>query len=120
MRNKGFTLVEVLIALLIIAIALTAVIHATTQTTRSLNRVQEKMIAHWVGMNVLSEVQTQLIVIPKDASLPPGKTEMLGAQWYWTIRTEPMQATPSELRVQVSVENQQHHFITTVIGYAKK
>lgn len=120
MRNKGFTLVEVLIALLIIAIALTAVIHATTQTTRSLNRVQEKMIAHWVGMNVLSEIQTNIIVIPKDASLPSGKTKMLGAQWYWTVAAEPMHATPTVLRVQVSVENQQHRFIATVIGYAKK
>lgn len=119
MKNNGFTLVEVLIALLIIAIALTAVIHATTQTTRSLIHVQEKMTAHWVGMNVLSEVQTKMIVIQKDTPLPPGKTTMLGALWYWKIVTNPAEKIPTMLKVRVFVENQQHQLITTVTGYAK-
>lgn len=82
-KECGLTLIEVLIALAIIAIALTAVIKATTQNIRSTSYLQEKMIALWVGEQVLNEARVGVLPLPDDDENIKEKTSMLGFEWYW-------------------------------------
>ncbi len=52
---KGFTLIEVLIALAIIAFGLIAVFGQLNQSALAAARLRDKTIAHWVAMNLLTE-----------------------------------------------------------------
>ncbi len=59
--NKAFTLIEVLVALLIIAIACAAVIRAMTQGVRTTSHLQSAIVSRWVATNVLAELQNGLL-----------------------------------------------------------
>ena len=82
-RNKqaGMTLIEVLIALAIVSIAMTAIIKATTQSIRGTSHLQNKMIATWVAQDVINEFRVKLRELP-DAS-DREKINMLNQDWYW-------------------------------------
>lgn len=81
-RKKGFTLLEVLIALVIIAISFTAVLHAEMINTHDANYIQDKTAANWVAMNVVNSIQLHLIDAQAPATLD-NKMEMFGRTWYW-------------------------------------
>lgn len=87
-NTMGMTLIEVLIALAIISIALTAVIKATTQNIRSTAYLQDKTMALWVGQEVLSEARTGVLRLPSAPDRLKQKTEMLGRDWYWQAGEE--------------------------------
>jgi len=86
-KQIGLTLIEVLIALAIIAIAMTAVIKAVSQSIRSVTYLQDKTIALWVGENVLNELRVGLIKL-SDADETKKKVEMLGREWYTQVTSE--------------------------------
>jgi general secretion pathway protein I len=78
----GLTLIEVLIALAIVAIAMTAVIKAASQNIRATTYLQDKTIATWVGQQVLNEVRVGTLNLPGDDKLNQ-MTNMLGREWTW-------------------------------------
>jgi len=117
-NDNGFTLIEVLVALLIIAVALTATLYSTIQSTRATNHVRDNMIAHWVGMNVLSQIQTGIITLPRDGNVPPGKTHMLGRDWYWSVDAH-SEDTAHLFSIAVEVRDQDKHLRNRVEGYAE-
>lgn len=55
-RSAGFTLIEVLVALAVIALGLTAVIKALGEYTDSTNYTRQKTLASWVATNKLTEI----------------------------------------------------------------
>jgi general secretion pathway protein I len=55
----GFTLIEVLAALVIVALGMLGVITAVTQTARNGTYLREKTLAHWIAMNVITEQRLQ-------------------------------------------------------------
>jgi general secretion pathway protein I len=65
-QQRGFTLIEVLIALAILSIALTAIIKATSQNIRDTAYIQHKMIAHYVALDVINAARAGLINLPTD------------------------------------------------------
>lgn len=81
--TRGMTLIEVLIALAIVAIAMIAVIKATGQNIRGTNYLQDKTIAMWVGQQVVSEARIGMLVIPNPPDKLKQTTKMLGEEWYW-------------------------------------
>lgn len=82
--NKGFTLIEVLLALAIIAIALTALLKATAQNIENTERVKNKTIGHLVAMQGASMVQLKLIQV-STAMDSTQMTTMLNQKWYWRV-----------------------------------
>lgn len=82
-NNKGFTLIEVLIALMILAIALTAVILASQNSIRNANHIKDKLAAHWVAMNVISRMQVGRLASPTNGNLSRGEAHMLGKTFEW-------------------------------------
>lgn len=87
-RERGLTLIEVLVALAIVAIALTAVIKAASQNIRSTHYLQQKTIALWVGQNVMNEVRLGLIKTESNRSDQRQMTTMLDTDWYWQLTAE--------------------------------
>ena len=48
-KYKGFTLIEVLIALLILGISLSAMIKTVDDDSRNVAKLKDFTIAHWIG-----------------------------------------------------------------------
>src|SRR5689334_11446815 len=76
----GLTLIEVLIALAIVGIALTAIIKATSQNIRGTEYLQNKTIAMWVGSEVLNEARTGVLSLSGSDKFNDNVT-MLGKEW---------------------------------------
>lgn len=112
-RSVAFTLIEVLIALFIIAIALSAAIRSTNQSIHTTTAVQNTMAAHWVAMNILSAFQTGQLHFSGVNTLD-GKTLMLNRQWQWHADEELPVANIMQVTVTVFY---QKHSINAVTGY---
>lgn len=99
---RGFTLIEILVALAVAGIALTAILKAVNAQLVSAQIMEEKTIAHWVAQNVATEIR----LLPQWPSIgsKQGETEMLQQQWSWQALTS---STPdSDLRrVDIKVLN---------------
>jgi len=97
---SGFTLIEVMVALMVVALGMTAVIQAVGDTASNSSYMREKTIAHWIAMNKLTEVR--LVATAPKIAKTSDDIEMAGRNWRWTID---VQATPVETvrRIDVSV-----------------
>lgn len=112
----GFTLIEVLLALAIIAIALTALIKATAQNVEHTQRIKEKSISHWVAMQGITGIQLGLVPIHLNREITQ-ITTLLGQRWYWRANITPTAMTSVEqIRISVS-QNQSGPFSDELIGY---
>ncbi len=83
-KVSGFTLIEVLIALAIIAIALTAIVKASASNVEDAIYLQNKNIANLMANNILAEAQLGLIT---PAASQPRK--LLNTTLYWTLVQSP-------------------------------
>lgn len=86
MKNKGFTLIEVMVALAIIAIALAALIKASGNYTRSAGYLKSKTLAHYVAMNEVARLQIEKAW--PDLGTKKDDSEMAGVKWFWTREVE--------------------------------
>jgi len=59
-RSTGFTLLEVLVALAVLALALAAAVSAAAAYVGNQAYLQERTLAHWVARNVLTELQLEM------------------------------------------------------------
>lgn len=85
-KTSGFTLIEVLLALTIIAVALTALLKAIAQNVEHTQRIKEKTISHWVAMQGVAMVQLGLLQISQSQETTQDTT-MLGEHWFWRAKT---------------------------------
>ena len=88
-NKQGFTLIEILLALAVIAIALTALLKVTAQNIETTNRIKEKSISHWVAIQGLTMMQLNLVQVTQNSTQA---TKMLGQSWYWraAIKSTPV------------------------------
>jgi general secretion pathway protein I len=84
--SRGFSLIEVVVALAVIAAALGAAIKAVASHAGNQQRLEEKTLAHWVGMNRLTEVL--LDPVGTDAIAESGTEQMGRTLWRWRVTTE--------------------------------
>lgn len=117
--TAGFTLIEVLIALAILAIALVAIIKVSGQSIEESYAIKQKLAAHWVAMNALARVQTGLVDLAKDSN-PSGDESMLGENWLWKIAVDPEAVSSSYARVTVTVSKKdQDQNLETLQGFVR-
>ncbi len=83
-RHTGFTLLEVLLALTIIAIAFTALSQSMISSILQTQRLKEKTIKHWVAMQGMSMIQLGAIELSSQQPATK-KTKMFHHTWYWQI-----------------------------------
>lgn len=101
-KQQGLTLIEVLIALAIVSIAMTAVIKAASQNIRSTAYLQKKTIALWVAEEVINETRAHRLNIGDSSGNQRLTTEMLGKDWYWQ-KEEEATANPRIKKIIVTV-----------------
>ena len=98
--SPGFTLIEVLAALVIVALGMLGAITAVNQATRNGTYLREKTLAHWVAMNEITERRLQ--TSPPDVSETTGEVDFANERWHWTLRVTQTQVR-SLRRMDVSV-----------------
>jgi len=84
--QRGFTLMEILIALAIIAIVLGALVQAAGSSASNASRLRDKTVAQWVASNRLAELQVSGTF--PDTGSRTGESEMLGQVWHWKTRVQ--------------------------------
>jgi general secretion pathway protein I len=83
-RARGFTLIEVLAALVIVALGMLGVIEAVTQTARNGSYLRDKTLAHWVAMNLIAERRIEQS--PPDVAESSDEVELAGQRWRWSMK----------------------------------
>lgn len=85
-KTKGFTLIEIMVAMAIIAIALVSLMKASGSHTHSAAYLKAKTLAHYVAMNEVTRLQISNEW--PDLGSSNKSTEMAGIEWYWTRQVE--------------------------------
>ncbi len=98
--SRGFTLLEVMVALAIVALSLTAVTAAMSQMIDTAQTMRDRTYASWIAQNRIAELRLQLAT-PK-VGVSEGEVEYANTDWSW--RAEVSETFVEELlRIDVSV-----------------
>jgi len=99
-RPRGFTLIEILVALAVLAIALTAAAHSVGSAVDTTVALRERMLARWVAEDRMADLELRQEWPALDTI--EGDAEMGGRKFHWAQETG---VTPvaKMRRVEVSV-----------------
>jgi general secretion pathway protein I len=120
LRTRGFTLIEVLVALAIVAIGMAALLAALGSSADSITYQRDKSFAEWVALNRIAEARVAT-KRPTKGAKNSGEVEMAGVKWRWqeeVLETE----VKGILRIDVSVRpasipgDKDEGWYTTVTG----
>ena len=100
MNIRGFTLIEVLIAVFVLGFALAAIITSTGRYGASAAVLREKTLALWVAHNRLTEIGLEPAW--PEVGKSDGDVEMAGAEWRWDV-TVAETPDPKVRRVDITV-----------------
>ena len=119
-NNKGFTLLEVMVALFIVAVAMGGAIKVMGNAAQNTSRLVDKTFANWVALNQISELRLKSDW-PKVGE-EKGEQEMSGRKWKWlqkTIKTDDENIKRVELSVWSETDNDVDPYVT-VVGFLAK
>lgn len=85
-RLRGFTLIEVLVALAIVSIALLALSQTGGRSLDTQYQLEQRSIALWVAANQLAEIELNRPIQPGTRS---GQVQMAGQDWRWQAEVQP-------------------------------
>lgn len=83
---RGFSLLEVLVALAILGISLGAAIKATSSNLSNAGYLQQRTLAHWVAMNKMTEMDV-MQKWPSPGGKDKGTMLMADHEWTWKVET---------------------------------
>jgi general secretion pathway protein I len=81
---RGFTLVEVLVALMIVAMGLAALMMTVSSTARTSGYLRDKTLAQWMALNRLSEVRLNLTKFGQNTDT--GELNFANRTWHYDTR----------------------------------
>ncbi len=89
--QRGFTLVEILVALVIVVLGMSALMGSLSSSARSVIYMQDKTLAEWVGLNQVALMRLKL----QQGQLPPqenteGDIDFANRSWHWRQEVLPL------------------------------
>ena len=115
-KKQGFTLLEVLVALAILAIALSAAIKVSTANVENASYLRDRTLAHWVAMNILTEIQIKEVW--PSLGKKTGTTMMAEREWFWIMNTS--NTIDKELRrveIKVYYKQEDENALSLLVGF---
>lgn len=89
--QAGFTLIEMLAAVAVLAIAMAAILSGMARHADNAGYLRERTVALWVAHNRLTEIELQPTW--PDVGKSDGEIEMAGLKWKWMAEVK---KTPDE------------------------
>ncbi|MFW5970300.1 MAG: type II secretion system minor pseudopilin GspI [Halofilum sp. (in: g-proteobacteria)] len=80
-RGRGFTLIEVLVALFVFAVAMTVLVQAGTQRAQNLNYLRDRTLASWIAADRITAIRLEPEEM--DTGSRDGEVEMARRTWFW-------------------------------------
>lgn len=102
-QQPGFTLVEVMVALAVVALALPALMFALYQQVDGTGYLRDKSVAQMVASNKL--VELRLLTAARSglfSGVDSGVEELAGRPWHWRLESSATEV-PSFYRVEIAV-----------------
>lgn len=119
-KQQGFTLLEVMVALLVVAVALGGSIKVISNAATNANRLNDRTFAHWVALNQIAELRITN-AWPK-VGAQKGDADMADRKWVWeqeSISTDDENIRRIEVSVWPENDTKSPPFITAV-GFLPK
>lgn len=113
----GFSLIEVLVALVVVAVALGALGMAGARVLDAQRELEQRTLALWVADNRIAEMRlAQDRLAPGSRS---GTTRMAGRDWRWRAQVQP---APGEVlwRIDVAVLDEAGEPVFTHTGFVPR
>lgn len=115
-QQRGFTLIEVLVAMTILAVGVTALVSASGAAAWRADFLRNREMGRWVAANKLTELQ----VIPawSDVGTKNEEVELGGRTWY--VRAITQKVDDPDLRrvdVQARLDEDADSYIYVVTGF---
>ena len=104
-RQRGFTLLEVLVALVIVGVALGASLRAVGSLTQNSDHLRSAMMATWSAENRLAQIRLSTSWPDIGESNFPCPQDNLALMCYQNVSATP---NPSFRRVEVSVSDERY------------
>ena len=117
MSRRGFTLIEVLVALAIAAIGLASVLAVVGNSSRNASYLRDKTFATWIALNQITDVRLGTALPSVDRT--DGELDYAGSKWKWQ-RTVTQTEVPGMRRLDVSVryaEAADDAWLATLTGF---
>ena len=117
--QQGFTLIEIIIALVVISVALGAVIATAGNSVKHGSHIKEKTIALWVAQNAVTEITIKNNWL--SVGVKSQDVTMSGQQWY--IKNNIIQTPDKNIRkmdVSVYTDKAAQDKILTLTAYIIK
>ena len=108
---KGFTLIEVMVAVAILALALPAMMYALSNQLDNTAYLRDKMFAQWAAENALAEIRLENRSSGRiKAKKLKGEEEIAGRTWYWRSEAKafPQEEFKDIYGVQVAVYSEKN------------
>ena len=99
---RGFTLIEVLVALVIVAFGVGAVLAALSSSAVNVGALREKTLAQWVALNRIADVRLNLQA-PQTGTTEGDVKNFANGDWHWQQIVTAMDQIPGLMQITVKV-----------------
>lgn len=115
--NLGFTLIEVLVALTIAAVALAAVSRSIVQAIDTTAALRDRQLAQWVAQNQLAKIRISRSW-PK-ANTTRGSARQMGKEWVWQQKVIALpESNFRRIEIEVFKKDNDHRH-ARLVGFAR-
>ena len=115
---KAFTLLEVMVALVVISVTMGAIITSAGSSAAVASRLKEKTVASWVAQNQIALYRAKK-TWTNSTSNTNGKVEMLGVEWQWEMKVDKTE-DPMLRKIDVDVYLVEDDVIVRATGFIAK
>ena len=115
--SRGFTLIEVVVALAILGIGMLAVFKTIGDTVHNVDELRDRSIAEWIADNRITEIRISGDMPSVEETA--GEVEFAGRQWHWMTKISQTQVQGLR-RIDVSVrrdDDAENSSIVTLSGF---
>jgi len=115
-RGCGFTLVEVLVAMAILAIGVSALVSASGASAHRSKLLSDREFGRWIAANHLNTIQA--MPGSPDVGTSNTEVEMMNRKWFVRTRTRKEDLDLLRMDIEVRLTQDSDSYIYSVTGFA--